>query len=110
MSFMIDETPVWNASYGDARLFISQARGFERLAGESGVGDIEDDESQIDKDKFTKFLSELVAIHGANPAPVQTLIHGFVSVAVVLAQRGNLEVTTQQWSDDINDLARSMPT
>lgn len=113
---IVDNTTVWDLAHSDARMFVLQSRCMEDiLSKESGVGDLFDDQAIVDGAKFAAFLDRLVAIHTQDRPPVQSLVGGYLGVALVLAQRANLTIPSLQgdaaryWTKTTEELAPAMP-
>ena len=87
--FEVGGTTVWSPSNTIARLFKGQA---EAVAAAfqvvSGLGDIIDDECQIDLPLFEKFVAEAVGQYGDATHPVlRSLTESVIAAASVLVER-----------------------
>lgn len=116
MLVFIDQSRVWDLSYGLGKMFIQQARALESSTSlVSGVGDIANDECRIDGELFSKFLDQLLSIHVGGHAPVQNLVGGFVRIGLVLARRAELDIPSfrgqaaDTWSAQLDELSLGMP-
>ncbi|QLE72837.1 hypothetical protein FGW37_15695 [Streptomyces rectiverticillatus] len=116
--FQANDTDIWNPSNSVARLFLEQAGNLSNLMGvESGLGPVIEDECEIDFTAFTKFVDSLVkSYQQSNNSAFRSLIGGFVSVALVLVERGGgvLESITpehaEMWESVRAANAMGMPT
>ena len=88
------ELTLWNPSNGVSHVFLGQVRLFEQELGTaSGLGEMFADECQVDVDEFGTFAQALLDYWGSSDHPVlHTLIDGFVSTVLALAQRAGVEV------------------
>lgn len=87
--FQVDGNDVWNPSNSVARLFVDQGGSLSRLLNvKSGIGDIVEDECRVDRQAFEVFTALLVVKYQeANNAALQSLLSGFIPIALVLVQR-----------------------
>ncbi|MFC3577723.1 DUF6086 family protein [Streptomyces yaanensis] len=90
---MGDET-LWNPSNGASRLFLRQLAVFEAELGlSSGIGPMESDECQIERDSFELFVNALLARHRrTSHGIVLALSEGFIATVLVLAERAGITV------------------
>ncbi|MBO0652504.1 hypothetical protein J1792_06800 [Streptomyces triculaminicus] len=88
--FQTADEDLWNPSNSVARLFLDQANTLARLIDrKSGLGPIIEDECEINFPEFLKFVDSLVeAYQNSNNRPFRALLRGFISVALVLVERG----------------------
>lgn len=91
-TFLVDDIVVWSSSNQVARLFTGQAETIAATFGApSGIGDIVEDESEIDPAVFGKFLTEVLRQYQASAHPIlRSLLTGFIGTALVLADRTGL--------------------
>ncbi|MFD5666011.1 DUF6086 family protein [Streptomyces anthocyanicus] len=92
--FDVGDETLWNPSNGAARLFLRQVAVYEAELGvPSGVGEMVNDECQIDPGAYGRFVNTLVAWHhGTHHRIIHTLSRGFVATALALANRAGAEV------------------
>ncbi|WP_159047630.1 DUF6086 family protein [Streptomyces sp. WM6378] len=115
--FQVEDNEVWNPSNSVARLFLRQAVGISELVDHpSGLGEIIEDECEIDPRTFSGFVDAIVSTYqSTNNEVIKSLIEGFTSVASVLVERINGTAPSLQpelsemWSHKQATLARSMP-
>jgi hypothetical protein len=108
---------VWNPSNSLARAFLGQAEVLSRLIGrDTGLGEIVEDECEIDPTLFPAFVDALVkAYQETNNEALRALLKGFVSVALVLVDRMGAEATSikpeyaDMWTTESETQAQSMP-
>ncbi|MFJ7902307.1 DUF6086 family protein [Streptomyces sp. NPDC096198] len=108
---------VWNPSNSLARTFLGQADVLSQLAGkETGLGEIIEDECQIDPAVFTDFVDTLVKTYQeSNNEALRALLKGFTSVALVLVERIGCDAPSvmseysEMWTTERDAYARSMP-
>ena len=114
--FEIGDTVLWNPSNTVARIFKGEA---EAIASAfhvaSGLGDIIEDECEVDLPAFEKFLAEAMRQYHQTAHPIlRSLMTGFIATALVLAERagGRLPETTPEqaaaWARLRQEHARSM--
>ncbi|WP_344047780.1 DUF6086 family protein [Streptomyces thermoalcalitolerans] len=117
MYFQVADEVLWNPSNSVATVFLGQAAVLSRFVGlGSGLGDIVEDECQVDPREFVAFTNELVKTYQEtnNMAPM-ALLKGFASVALVLADRIGAEGVSMDpeyagmWRAERERQARSMP-
>ncbi|MEU1818005.1 DUF6086 family protein [Streptomyces roseifaciens] len=109
---------IWNPSNSVARVFLEQAEALSRLTGEeTGLGPVIEDECEISIHEFSKFTDNLVTTYqNSNNRAFRSLLEGFISVALVLVERGGgtLESITPEYSEIWESLresnAKGMPT
>jgi hypothetical protein len=91
-TFLVGDVVVWSPSNQVARLFVGQAETIAATFGApSGIGDIVEDECEIDPAVFGKFLTEVLRQYQATTHPIlRSLLIGFVGTALVLADRAGL--------------------
>jgi hypothetical protein len=87
--YVLDGVMLWNPSNGASELFLCQTRVFEAQVGmASGIGSMEQDESQVSLALFEEFVSTLLAWRGrTNHAVIMALSDGFIATCLVLAER-----------------------
>lgn len=116
--FNVSGTDVWNPSNSVAELYVGQVHGIAGLfGGESGVGDIVDDECAITLGEFAGFTEELCRRYlGSNNPALRSLEKGAVLISVALLERagghgGRESVSTvwEQHRDELLCLLGSMP-
>jgi hypothetical protein len=115
--FQVGEEDLWNPSNSVARVFLGQAAVLSGLVGaESGLGDIVEDECQIDPRLFVPFTDKLVQTYQeSNNEALRALLKGFTSVALVLVHRMGMEAVSikpeyvEMWAAEQETQARSMP-
>lgn len=115
--FQVGDDDVWNASNSLARAFLGQADVLSRLIGkDTGLGDIIEDECEIDPAVFPTFVDALVkAYQESNNDALRALLKGFVSVALVLVDRMGAEAASirpeyaNMWATESLTQAKSMP-
>ncbi|MEU2564294.1 DUF6086 family protein [Streptomyces longispororuber] len=115
--FQVGEEEIWNPSNSLARLFLSQAEVLSNFVGrESGLGEIIEDECEVDPQIFTGFVDSLVnEYQDSNNQALRSLIHGFTTVALVLVERMGGSVQSlkpeysNMWSVAKSAQERSMP-
>ncbi|ORT57949.1 DUF6086 family protein [Streptomyces sp. CB03238] len=115
--FQVADDDVWNPSNSLARAFLGQATVLSQLVGvETGLGEIIEDECQIDTETFTAFVNALVsAYQESNNDALRSLLKGFTSVSLVLTDRIGAEVPSlkspyvDMWTAEREALAKSMP-
>ncbi|WP_329021525.1 DUF6086 family protein [Streptomyces sp. NBC_00690] len=80
---------VWNPSNRVAEIFVGHARVVARAYSmESGIGEIIDDECEIDHRLFLEFISSLATSHErSNNQPLRELLEGVITVGLVLLAR-----------------------
>jgi uncharacterized protein DUF6086 len=88
---------VWSPSNQVARLFTGQAAVITSVfAVPSGLGDIIEDECEIDPSAFAAFLTAILHQYQAATHPIlRSLIVGFLGTALVLADRAGLPLPEQ---------------
>ncbi|WP_144440923.1 DUF6086 family protein [Streptomyces roseifaciens] len=109
---------IWNPSNSVARVFLGQAEILSHLTGEeTGLGPVIEDECEISIREFSKFIDSLLATYqNSNNKAFRSLLSGFISVALVLVERGGgtLESITPEYSEMWESLreanAKGMPT
>ncbi len=114
--FEIDGTVLWSPSNTVARIFKGEAEAIAsafRVA--SGLGDIIEDECQVDLPVFEGFLAAAARQYQQTAHPIlRSLMTGFLATAMVLAERagGQLPETspeqTAAWAQLRQEHARSM--
>ncbi|KJY43636.1 hypothetical protein VR41_02390 [Streptomyces sp. NRRL B-1568] len=101
--FQVNEEDLWNPSNSVARLFLEQADTLSRLVGkDSGLSPIIEDECEINLSEFINFTDSLVkAYQDSNNKAFRSLLCGFISVALVLVERGggSLESVSPEHSE-----------
>lgn len=115
--FQVGDHEVWNPSNSLARAFLGQADALSRLVREdTGLGEIVEDECEIDPVAFPAFVDALVkAYQDSNNEALRALLKGFVSVALVLVDRMEVEVVSirpeyaDMWAAEREAQATSMP-
>jgi hypothetical protein len=108
---------LWDPSNTVARLFAGEAEAVASAFGlASGIGDIIEDECEIDLPVLEAFLAELVRqYHQATHPILRSLTVGFIATASVLVERagGQLPAGDAQqvaaWDQLRQEHARSMP-
>ncbi|MFD8488989.1 DUF6086 family protein [Streptomyces sp. NPDC059712] len=92
--FDVGDETLWNPSNGAARLFLQHVAVYEaELGTPSGVGEMINDECQIDTGAYERFVNVLVEWHhGTRHRIIHTLARGFVVTALALANRAGAEV------------------
>lgn len=116
--FQVGEEDLWNPSNSVARVFLGQADVLSRLVGQdSGLGPIVEDECELEFSTFVNFVDSLVKTYqDSNNRALRSLIGGFISVAMVLVERGGGELQSisseyaDMWAEVRETHARSMPT
>ncbi len=114
--FEIGDTVLWNPSNTVACIFKGEA---EAIASAfhvaSGLGDIIEDQCEVDLPAFEKFLAEAMRQYHQTAHPIlRSLMTGFIATALVLAERagGRLTETTPEqaaaWARLRQEHARSM--
>ncbi|MEU6235633.1 DUF6086 family protein [Kitasatospora sp. NPDC047058] len=88
-TFQVRDEVVWDPSNTVARLFKGEAEAVASAFGlVSGVGDIIEDECEIDLPVLEEFLAELVRqYHRATHPILRSLTVGFIATASVLVER-----------------------
>ena len=115
--FEVGETTLWSPSNTIARLFKGQV---EAVAAayhvNSGLGEIIDDECQIDLTTFEKFVAEAMRQYGHATHPIlKSLTVSVISTASVLVERAEGQLPEQQpeqataWAQLRSEMARYMP-
>ncbi|WP_037605976.1 DUF6086 family protein [Streptacidiphilus rugosus] len=91
--FELGGQTLWNPSNGVARMFLRQVAVFETELGlPSGIGEMRDDECQIDPAAYAAFVDSLLARHvRTTHAVLIALSEGFVTTVLVLAERAGIE-------------------
>jgi hypothetical protein len=115
--FEVGDTTLWSPSNTIARLFKGQAEAVATAYHvNSGLGDIIDDECQIDLPTFEKFVAEAMRQYGHATHPVlKSLTVPVISTASVLVERaeGQLpEVEPEQaaaWAQLRREMGHYMP-
>lgn len=115
--FQVGDDDVWNPSNSLARVFLGQADVLSRLIGkDTGLGDIVEDECEIDPQVFLAFVDALVKRYQeSNNETLRALLKGFVSVALVLVDRMGARVMSispeyaEMWATESETQASSMP-
>lgn len=115
--FQVAEEDVWNPSNSLARAFLGQADVLSQLIGrDTGLGDIIEDECEIDPSAFSTFVDSLVKTYQeSNNDALKALLKGFVSVALVLVERMGAEASSirpefaDMWATESEIQAKSMP-
>ncbi|MFB7761752.1 DUF6086 family protein [Streptomyces xiamenensis] len=116
--FQTQDTDLWNPSNSVARIFVGQVLTLsDEMAIESGVGEIIEDECEIDGDAFPAFLHALLLRHGnSNNQALRSLLEGVLAVGLVIAERAGWDMPSAStvdnsfWEEKRVQLARSMPT
>lgn len=116
MAFHDGDDVLWSPSNQVGRLFKGQAEVIASVFDiPSGLGDIIEDECDIDPVLFGKFLSQLVRQHDTTAHPIlKSLIVGFIGPALVLADRAGLSLPDlppdrlDAWATLRQEQARSM--
>ncbi|RAG81656.1 hypothetical protein DN069_31705 [Streptacidiphilus pinicola] len=92
--FDLGEQTLWNPSNGAARLFLRQVSVFEaELGWPSGLGEMREDECQIDPAALKAFVEALLEQHlRTSHAVMIALSEGFVATMLVLAERAGIEL------------------
>ena len=87
--YRLDDVTLWNPSQGASGMFIAQVRLFEAQVGvDSGIGPMEEDESEVVLEPFEEFVSALLAWRARmNHAVIVALSDGFIATCLVLAER-----------------------
>lgn len=89
--FAVDGHDVWNPSNRVARIFVGQVSQLEAAYGrQSGVGEIIDDECDIDGDSFSMFVEFIsVKFSESNNPSLRVLLEGVISISMVLLTRAS---------------------
>ncbi|WP_308401243.1 DUF6086 family protein [Streptomyces sp. AC512_CC834] len=92
--FDVGDETLWNPSNGAARLFLRQVAVYEAELGiPSGVGEMVNDECQVDPGAYERFVNALVEWHyKTHHRIIHALSRGFVATALALANRAGAEV------------------
>ncbi|MBY8889245.1 DUF6086 family protein [Streptomyces sp. PTM05] len=92
--FDLGKQTLWNPSNGAARLFLRQVYVFEAELGlPSGLGQMRDDECQIDPAALKTFAEALLEQHLRTSHTVMiALSEGFVATMLVLSERAGIEL------------------
>ncbi|XVJ76703.1 DUF6086 family protein [Streptomyces sp. JH002] len=109
---------LWNPSNSAARIFVGHVLTLSNeMAIDSGVGEIIEDECEIDENAFSAFLHTLLLKHGnSNNQALRSLLEGVLAIGLVIAERAGWDmpgVSTGDnsfWEEKRAQLARSMPT
>jgi hypothetical protein len=114
--FQIGDAILWNPSNSVAELFIQQAKLFA-VSAESGLGELYNDECEVDLPVFNHFIEQLVdQYRRSNHGVLRALMAGFLATSMVLVQRAGGRVPTtdsgrlDDWNSLFEELSRSMPT
>lgn len=115
--FQVGDEDLWNPSNSVAKVFLGQAAVLSGLVGaDSGLGDIIEDECQVDPRAFVPFTDKLVKVYQeTNNTALRALLKGFTSVALVLVDRIGAEVVSvkpeyaDMWATERELQAKSMP-
>lgn len=93
--FDLGERTLWNPSNGAAGLFLRQVSVFEAELGlPSGIGQMSNDECQIDPAALKTFVQALLEQHlRTSHAITVALSEGFVATMLVLTERAAIELT-----------------
>ncbi|MFE9055734.1 hypothetical protein CJI59_08255 [Streptomyces sp. Alain-F2R5] len=99
---MGDET-LWNPSNGAARLFLRHVALYEAELGvPSGIGEMVNDECQVDPGAYEAFVNRLLEWHHDTAhAVIHGLSRGFVATALALAHRAGIEVGSPDTADGL---------
>lgn len=108
---------VWNPSDSLARAFIGQADALSQLVGkETGLGEIVEDECDINTAVFGEFLDALAQTYrDSHNEALRALLTGFLSVSLVLAERIGLTLpplgteSADMWAIQREISSKSMP-
>ncbi|MEU6220824.1 DUF6086 family protein [Streptomyces sp. NPDC047022] len=92
--FALGEQTLWNPSNGAARLFLRQVSVFEAELGlPSGIGQMRDDECQIDAAVLKTFVEALLEQHlRTSHAVMIALSESFVAIMLILAERAGIDL------------------
>jgi hypothetical protein len=103
--FDLGEQTLWNPSNGAAGLFLRQVSVFEAELGlPSGLGQMRDDECQIDPAALKTFVEALLEQHlRTSHTVVITLSEGFIATMLVLAERAGIELAWPTTCDTSKD-------
>ncbi|MFE3182747.1 DUF6086 family protein [Streptomyces violascens] len=115
--FQVADDEVWNPSNAVAQLFLSEAVSLARLIGTaSGLGEITEDECEIDPDQFAAFVDALISTYqSTNNTVLRSLLRGFIPVALALVERTGKKTPSMQpeyadaWAREAEVLSHSMP-
>ncbi|WP_432157687.1 MULTISPECIES: DUF6086 family protein [unclassified Streptomyces] len=115
--FQVGDDDVWNPSNSLARAFLGQADALSQIIGrDPGLGEIIEDECEIDPAAFPEFVDALVKTYqDSNNEALKALLKGFVTVALVLVDRMGSQVMSinpeyaDMWATEAETQAKSMP-
>ncbi|MCX4748852.1 DUF6086 family protein [Kitasatospora sp. NBC_01287] len=116
-TFQVQDEVVWDASNTVARLYTAQVEAVAGTLGlASGIGEIVEDECEIDPPTLEGFLGELLRqYHRATHPILRSLTVGVIATSLVLLDRvgGRLPATDPDqlgaWTQLRDEHARSMP-
>jgi hypothetical protein len=109
--FDLGEQTLWNPSNGAARLFLGQVSVFEAKLGlPSGIGQMRDDECQIDPAALKTFVEALLEQHlRTSHAVMIALSEGFLATMLVLTERAGIELTWPAGDPAVYDNSKDTP-
>lgn len=113
--FEMSGRTVWNPANEVARLYVEQAAALARVLGvASGVGEIVNDECELDEEVFQGFVAKLLEHPRAGHPVFRELTEGFLATSLVLVERGGLELRATGFDEDgwrvrTARLSREMP-
>lgn len=116
MTFQIGDNVLWAPSIQVGRLFKGQADVIASVfAVPSGVGDVIDDECEIEPAVFVNFVAQLAKQYQGTAHPIlRSLLVGFVGTSMVLVERAGLALPDlppdqrAAWTSLSAEQARSM--
>ncbi|MET9341517.1 DUF6086 family protein [Nonomuraea sp. NPDC003804] len=104
--FKVGDQVLWNPSNGVAGLFMRSAEAVAPETGLStGLGLMDNDECEIDLPAFAAFVTALVdRYEHSNNRILHSLMEGFIATALVLVERGGVELPASDADDDWKDV------
>jgi hypothetical protein len=115
--FRIDDQDVWNPSNSVGKLFLATSEAIQVEFGPpSGMGEIIDDECEVDGDTFTDFVTALLARYEtSNNRALRFLLEGVIAIGLVMLDRAGRPITVvhpdyeEFWRQRRESVARGMP-
>ncbi len=116
-TFQVGDEIVWDPSNTVARLFVGEAAAVASAFGlESGIGEIIEDECELDLPVLEAFVAGLVRrYHEATHPMLRSLTVGFIATVSVLVERAGGRLPSGEadqvaaWAQLRQEHARSMP-